>query len=263
MSINSLSTINCLFNSVTVTKPQYVPLKDVNGLILWLDATDSQTIVSTGIGLQWSDKSGLNNHFNATTNAPNTQTTTINNKNVLSFIGNKYMTNTTISMGTNYSIFSVGYTPTKGYGRLLHGKPGGDGYLYFGSGVGVTDFATFFGNNGWNDGNTNTPAKSIASPCIMSVTNNGANNGAIPYINGTAQNSKNGTNGSFTGLVIGCQPPITHFWNGYVGEIIIFNSVLSTQDRQKIEGYLAWKWGLHTSLPLDHPYYNEVPVAPV
>jgi len=41
-------------------------------------------------------------------------------------------------------------------------------------------------------------------------------------------------------------------------EILVFNTYLSTEERQRIEGYLAWKWGLETNLPLNHPWrYSE------
>lgn len=43
---------------------------------------------------------------------------------------------------------------------------------------------------------------------------------------------------------------------GNVGEILFFNSTLSTQNFQVVEGYLAWKWGLQASLPSTHPYRN-------
>ena len=29
-------------------------------------------------------------------------------------------------------------------------------------------------------------------------------------------------------------------------------------NRQIVEGYLAWKWGLQTSLPSDHPYNSNL-----
>lgn len=48
-------------------------------------------------------------------------------------------------------------------------------------------------------------------------------------------------------------------YNGYVGEIIFCNSVPSTSDRQKIEGYLAWKFALESNLPADHPYKSAAP----
>jgi hypothetical protein len=43
---------------------------------------------------------------------------------------------------------------------------------------------------------------------------------------------------------------------GNVGEILFYNSTLSTQNFQLVEGYLAWKWGLQSSLPSTHPYKN-------
>ncbi|MDC0506037.1 prepilin-type N-terminal cleavage/methylation domain-containing protein, partial [Candidatus Gracilibacteria bacterium] len=39
-----------------------------------------------------------------------------------------------------------------------------------------------------------------------------------------------------------------------ISEVLIFDSLLSTADRQKVEGYLAHKWGRVGSLPGSHPY---------
>jgi hypothetical protein len=47
-----------------------------------------------------------------------------------------------------------------------------------------------------------------------------------------------------------------YFMRGNVGEILFYNSTLSSQNFQLIEGYLAWKWGLQASLPSTHPYRN-------
>ena len=51
----------------------------------------------------------------------------------------------------------------------------------------------------------------------------------------------------------------TRGWRGKMGEIIMLQSEPTLADRQKIEGYLAWKWGLNANLPADHPYKNERP----
>lgn len=45
-------------------------------------------------------------------------------------------------------------------------------------------------------------------------------------------------------------------------EVLMFNSTLSTNDRQRLEGYLAWKWGTVASLPAGHPYKNSPPYLP-
>ena len=46
-------------------------------------------------------------------------------------------------------------------------------------------------------------------------------------------------------------------FNGDVPEFLLFSEGLSTGDRQLLEGYLAWKWGLEASLPVDHPYRDS------
>ena len=49
-----------------------------------------------------------------------------------------------------------------------------------------------------------------------------------------------------------------NMFSGRVGEFLIFKGTHSTDTREKIEGYLAHKWGLTDSLPSDHPYkYNH------
>jgi hypothetical protein len=45
-----------------------------------------------------------------------------------------------------------------------------------------------------------------------------------------------------------------NFYYGYMAEILVFSNVLTVADRQRIEGYLAWKWGLQSQLPTLHPY---------
>ena len=45
------------------------------------------------------------------------------------------------------------------------------------------------------------------------------------------------------------------------GELILVPTVLGQAERQLIEGYLAWKWGLVGSLPSDHPYKNSPPIG--
>jgi len=50
-------------------------------------------------------------------------------------------------------------------------------------------------------------------------------------------------------------------WGGGLGEYIITRGSLSTSDRQKIEGYLAHKWGLEGNLPSGHPYKTQKPTV--
>ena len=46
-----------------------------------------------------------------------------------------------------------------------------------------------------------------------------------------------------------------------VAELVVFNEVLSTSDRQKIESYLAHKWGLSSLMPNSHPFKPASPIV--
>jgi hypothetical protein len=50
-----------------------------------------------------------------------------------------------------------------------------------------------------------------------------------------------------------------YFLNGFISEMLVTNGVLSTTDRQRIEGYLAWKWGLQANLANNHPFKFSPP----
>ena len=44
-------------------------------------------------------------------------------------------------------------------------------------------------------------------------------------------------------------------------EVLVFNTNLTNSQRQQVEGYLGWKWGLQASLVAGHPYRSASPVA--
>jgi hypothetical protein len=45
----------------------------------------------------------------------------------------------------------------------------------------------------------------------------------------------------------------------YMGEVLLYQAAHTSTDRQKTEGYLAWKWGLQSNLPVDHTYKTAAP----
>ena len=51
----------------------------------------------------------------------------------------------------------------------------------------------------------------------------------------------------------------TSYDNCAMGEVVILNRVVSDADRQKLEGHLAWKWGLQANLPAGHPHTIVAP----
>lgn len=48
--------------------------------------------------------------------------------------------------------------------------------------------------------------------------------------------------------------------NGAVGEVIVVHDDLTQATREKIEGYLAWKWSLVANLDAGHPYKLTPPL---
>lgn len=68
----------------------------------------------------------------------------------------------------------------------------------------------------------------------------------------TSTTLKIGYSGSIT-------PSIKGAMRGYIYELVVYNSALSTSDREAVEGYLAWKWGVQDLLPSAHPYFFAPP----
>jgi hypothetical protein len=44
------------------------------------------------------------------------------------------------------------------------------------------------------------------------------------------------------------------YFNGSLGEMLVYSRVLSTPEAQDVEGYEAWKWGTQSLLPSTHPF---------
>ena len=74
--------------------------------------------------------------------------------------------------------------------------------------------------------------------------------GTTPYSVGT---------GAANLLAIFANRPLSERIDGRVGEVIATSSVLTNSQRQKVEGYLAEKWGLN--LQNSHPYKDGLPRA--
>ena len=50
------------------------------------------------------------------------------------------------------------------------------------------------------------------------------------------------------------------YWNGLVGEVLIYNTELTSSQVKLVEGYLAHKWNMKDDLILTHPYRYLEPV---
>lgn len=69
----------------------------------------------------------------------------------------------------------------------------------------------------------------------------------------TTVNNLSGVNG------LGRWPEFGSAWIGPIGEVVIANRNLTAEERQRLEGYAAWRWNRVADLPPDHPYKAEPP----
>lgn len=79
------------------------------------------------------------------------------------------------------------------------------------------------------------------------------------YGAGHATDVAEGTGGNW---VIGNDRDFGRGWLGTIHELIIWRQDIATVAglRDKMEGYLAWKWGYQDKLPAGHPYKNLAPI---
>ena len=80
------------------------------------------------------------------------------------------------------------------------------------------------------------------------------------FIDGTqdANTDARETSTAFGLTRIGTRLTTANLWDGLIGEIIVLDEPTEA-NRQRIEGYLAWKWGLTGNLPDAHPYKTFPP----
>ena len=129
------------------------------------------------------------------------------------------------------------------------------------------------GNSGQNVSNQNTandlhPAN---TPVLLGHTGDPGNataadrssifiNGGSAIKNNTATDTASTGNPTYA-LQLGASGNNMNLLTGYIAEVAMWNRILSTEDRQKGEGYLAHKYGLAGDLPAGHPYKSAPPYA--
>jgi hypothetical protein len=86
------------------------------------------------------------------------------------------------------------------------------------------------------------------------------------WVNGTAAGTATMTTGltsntNAAGFGIGRGASAANYFAGDIAEVIVVRGAVSTADRQRLEGYLAHRWGLAAGLPASHPYRNSPPTS--
>lgn len=246
--------------------PQQVP-----GLALWLDAADSNTVLTSGgFVTQWNDKSGLNRNVTAAAADCTYGSSIVNGLNAIimpqATTTNGFLSPTFVLAPNNkVSTFLVFQTNTH------TGSIGSDSIMISSSAL-ANDYQIFF-------------RAQSAPPTTFPITLYGRLNGVLIgganvspgfpfmylyeqifdslintlYINGSVSGNPFA---SVTNNVITAPRSFRLFYNyvqGYACEVIIVNDAVNNTNKFILEGYLAWKWGFQASLPASHPYKNAPP----
>lgn len=232
-------------------------------LALWLDAEDASTITLNGSNVtEWADKSGNTSPRNATQSTaslqPSYNAVTLNGKPTVSQTERgRYMDVAGIASVVNaYAVISA----TLGDNIIVLGS----------SGTPATTSELFV----MGEIPTNTPNILLSFDGTASTTAgryrfNGGTLSASDRNHNTTQPSPSNfiLEGRFDNpfslnLIMGRIGLATTDTNPMaMGELVWTSSVLSDADRQKLEGYLAHKWGLEANLPVDHPYKDAAPTV--
>lgn len=226
---------------------------------LWLDADDAATITKDGSNLvsQWNDKSG--NGRNAT-QATSANRPVHSNKTVVFNGTSQYMqTPITAAPNQNGSIIGVYNSTSTGgvYAGIINidSTPGDNPEIRIANGDNSPTY--------WNGAyvvNVSTGGLTESVHSTKFVNPSGTT--SVEYRrNGTvvASGSRSGTWSPINEFTLGRYNRVGQFRGGNIKELVVYNS--SDTDRQKLEGYLAHKWGLTANLPADHPYKASAPTA--
>lgn len=221
---------------------------DIAGLMLWLDASDAATITGSSTASVWADKSGNANDATQSTggNQPTISTLAINGLTALSFNGSSSSMNLTNAIPeSGLTVFAV----------VKNAGTGGDQDVVnlwdstnYGSVLGATGTQLKWWNgkpgnyNGVLAGTVSTTQAQLFAGTYDDVT--GAQ---VLYLNGTQIGTGTITPIGWSGPgSIGCLRGINvQYWNGLIAEIVIYNTVLTTLQRQNVETYLRNKWNLY------------------
>ena len=243
----------------------FTPL-NVPGCALWLDGADSSSASMTLSGSSitaWKDKSGNGVSFTIG-GTPTLSNAAYNGRSSVYFNGSTNFYNTTFNLNLiNHSFFIVVTETSGGNAGVLIFHNISAGTYDFNATNGLEFDSPEFGVEG---NYANQPYSNLTYG-IYGDTATSSTSNLILYKNGTSVVTKTGlTAQTSTGLVIGSRVYPSNYMiymTGYVSEVLVYSTALTNAQRQQVEGYLAWKWGIQASLPSLHPYANASPTIPV
>ena len=229
-----------------VNNPQFDP-RLIPGCQLWLDAADTTSIsFSSGSNVStWTDKSG--NGLNATVYAG---TTTYTVASGVTFNGSSSLQVTYPASPTLESLFVIiRFNSVSAQGNIFSGIASGQReYLMYSP---YSPGTIYLGRHSTGpSGSINGGTVTTGITYMLEYVFNGTGNTIAFYQSGTLTSS--GVP-QFT-YSVGGSTSLIGPYNGQIYEVIIYNTALTTTQRQQVEAYLAYKWKLNPLLSSQNIY---------
>ena len=234
--------LSAIAHSARLPSAAWTPAELGASLALWLDADDASTITLNGGNVsQWSDKSGNARHATqASASAqPAYVAAGLNGKPIVSFDGTSDFLS--VEQFNVITVFLVGNRGSNTGPQISGAAPSNFIPVWNVNGGGLSYRSVTTANSrGVSLGGA---AASFAFGCVQLDIDGGRiimnGNGGATSIFAEAITSADGRLNTLGRDFGGAE----QFSNGSIPEVFALSTLPSVEDRQKLEGYLAWKWG--------------------
>lgn len=251
-----------LYPEINLKNFQYRWSPKETDLVCWYDASDASTITKNASNevTAWADKSGKSNNLTAKDN-PITGSSTLNSLNVFDLDGGDYFELTNLSTPSSgnlqaFIVCNVTAINNSTDAILSMDSQQRDWQIQANAASSFRGNLVFAGQSSANTGGGNTNLTGYHIYCAdLDFTDDGKYqllmDGAL--LPGTNQRTYSNKFQSSADFRIFANRGENQFPQGSVAEVVLLDNT-DNSTRQKVEGYLAHKWGNSSNLPESHPY---------
>ena len=224
-------------------------------IAIWMDANDASSFSLSGSNVTaWNNRVGTSYNFDQKSGDP-TRISFGNGKSVVNFDGNDQLWTNDSYTKQDYTVLSVARYTGGDNQRLIASKD-----INWLHGFYNNETDTFHFNSWLHNGSKTYDTRWH----LHAATQNNSDQGNTwtdfnqGVTDGGGSHDTTWWPGKFS---LGAWSNLGDSSKGEVAELIVVNEVLSVLDRQKLEAYLAHKWGLSSHMPNSHPYKSASPIV--
>jgi prepilin-type N-terminal cleavage/methylation domain-containing protein len=258
--------------SAAKTLTQSSPASSVKNLVLWIESVTDESFNSTetedGVAISnWYDinpQNSLKNSFAAASNKPTYAPNIINGLPAIKFNGiSSIMSSANFSniITDAVTVFAVVKLPTTIVAPqpIIAKRSGVSANFQFGTGTSTAGWQFCDSTCATNYSAGSKAAVSAGGTYVASVVYTGSttlgastSTGITFFQNGVladaSQTTTTSLNSSASGSLIVGGSGVGGFFEGFIGEILVFDRAIKKEERQSIEGYLGKKWGINMAI---------------